>query len=61
MSEKKCGLSNLSDYIAGLKISRLRKGFPNVSAAIVVSSKETTCVTVDHVGPNKFPIYRAIN
>ena len=29
-------------------------------AAIVVSSTETTCVTADHVGPDKFPIYRAI-
>ena len=24
------------------------------------SSTETTCVTADHVAPNKFPIYRAI-
>ena len=26
----------------------------------LLSSTETTCVTADHVRPNKFPIYRAI-
>ena len=59
MSENKCGLSNPSDYIAGLYVSRLRKNFPTV-AAIVVSSMETTYMTADHVGPNKFPIHRTI-
>jgi len=29
-------------------------------SSIVVSSTETTCVTADHVRPDKFPIYRAI-
>ena len=60
--ENNCELSNLSVYIAGLYISRchfcianpLRKNFPIV-AVTVVSSTETTCVTADHVRPNKFP------
>ena len=45
MSENKCGSSNLSDYIAGLKIARLRKNLPTV-AAIIVSSTKITCVKV---------------
>ena len=45
VSENKCGSSNLSDYIAGLKIARLRKNLPTV-AAIIVSSTKITCVKV---------------
>ena len=45
VSENKCGSSNLSDYIAGLKIARLRKNLPNV-AAIIVSSTKIMCVKV---------------